>query len=123
MEGVLTKVITVSSTDTKEFDKKDGSGKSMRLTIKDGEGKKYAFFKTKIDGEETKAYEALKTGKVALMQDTGIGYKEEERTFTNNENKEITYMDRKIVFFFDPNEMKDKEINQDKRDAVGDLPF
>jgi len=62
-------------------------------------GAKFYFWKKKQDGTETKAYQQFQKFNFRSGDSVDAAIKEQERTFTNEKGKEITYLDRNIAFF------------------------
>lgn len=60
---------------------------------------KYNFWKNKKDGSETKSYSQFKSMRVEAGKEYPIAFKEEEKTFTNDSGKQVTFMDRSIMYF------------------------
>lgn len=69
-----------------------------KIVLKDG-NLKYYFWKHKQDGNETKAFQQFQKFHFSTGDLVDAAVKEQERTFTNEKGKEITYMDRNIAFF------------------------
>jgi hypothetical protein len=69
-----------------------------KITLLQGK-EKYYFWITKKDGSSTKAYEQFQKFRFNAGDSVEIAVKEEERTFTNGQGKEITYTDRNIAYF------------------------
>ena len=60
---------------------------------------KYYFWITKKDGGNTTAYEQFQKFRFNIGTEVEIAVKEEEKTFTNEKGKAITFMDRNIAYF------------------------
>ena len=73
--------------------------KKMTLLYNDGREKKAYFWLTKKDGTQTKANEQFQKFRFNAGDSVEIAVKEQERTFTNDKGKEITYTDRNIAYF------------------------
>lgn len=69
-----------------------------KVVLVDGKAK-YNFWKKKTDGSETKAYSQFQAMHVSSGNDYPIAYKEEERSFTNEAGKDITFKDRSVMYF------------------------
>ena len=69
-----------------------------KITLVSGKNK-YAFFNTKKDGSQTKAYEQFKKFGFGIGDEVKAEVKEEEKSFTNKEGKDITYTQRTILYF------------------------
>ena len=98
---MLNKIIEVSGIEPRKF--KEGTpDEFMKITIKDENGDKYFFYKTKKDGSESRAFNDLKTGVVKLMEKVEILYDEKKEKFTNEKGKEIEWMSRRVAMFRKP---------------------
>jgi hypothetical protein len=60
---------------------------------------KYHFWIKKIDGSNTTAYDQFQKFRFNVGTEVEIAVKEEEKTFTNEKGKLITFMDRNIAYF------------------------
>jgi hypothetical protein len=60
---------------------------------------KYYFWITKKDGGHTTAYDQFQKFRFNVGTEVEIAVKEEEKTFTNEKGKVITFMDRNIAYF------------------------
>lgn len=60
---------------------------------------KYNFWKKKQDGSLTKAYSQFQEHRVASGSEYPIAVKEQEKTFRNDAGKDITFVDRSIMYF------------------------
>ena len=88
------------------LDYKDGNteGRSWRrFIIKDEHDLEYSFFSTKADGTDSVAYQAVKKGKVNLFQQIGVAYEVTKRDDVNKKGKTVTYINRRIAFFYPAN--------------------
>ena len=104
------KTIKIEGVETKSgvIGQGDNNGKKWVLVqIKDTEGKKYGFFTTKKDGEDTKAFAFYKENKSrwddAFLEGNSVEvevmYEEEEKTFTGDDGKEVNYKARNVKNF------------------------
>ena len=85
------------------------------LNITDENGDKYSVWITKTDGTKTLAFTQLQTNSWLFNKKVGITYKEEDKTFTNSEGKEINFKARNIVKFnFGKQEEEEKEMIGEK---------
>lgn len=80
----------------------------------DEKGRKFHFFDTKRDGNPTKAYEQYKQGRFMVGDNVEFAYKGEEKSFTNDKGKNITYKDRKIMFFKEAQAPQQESIEVDR---------
>lgn len=69
-----------------------------KVTLMQGK-EKYNFWKKKQDGSLTKAYQQFQEFRVMAGNEYPIAVKEEEKTFRNDQGKDITFMDRSIMYF------------------------
>lgn len=72
--------------------------KGKKIVLHHGK-EKYGFWKQKQDGSETKAYSQFKSLRVEAGREYPIAVKEEEKSFVNEGGKEITFMERNVMFF------------------------
>lgn len=119
MNDLQKKVITVGGIDKREAQTKAGKPFTV-FTLKDENNNKYKFYKEKVNGDETVAYQAYKEGRVMPELKVGITYSEEDKEFTNKEGKNVKYKDRRIAMFSPADEVeeftqleKNAELNAD----------
>lgn len=86
--------ITYDSKTTQTF---ENGGEAY--TIIDGK-RKYKFYTTKKDGNETKAYEGWKEINPKPHDILPAEVEEEEKEFKNKEGKMVKYTDRRIMYFY-----------------------
>ncbi|RLD44475.1 MAG: hypothetical protein DRI86_07415 [Bacteroidetes bacterium] len=101
MSNLLEKIITIKeTTNLNPEDKKP-------VKFKDQENNKYILWKSNKEGE-TMAYAKFKqlpyNGDGATI---GIAYAEEQKTFTNEQGKDITFAQKTVVVIKSPNEVTD----------------
>jgi hypothetical protein len=77
----------------------EGVEDTVRKVILKTAGAKFYFWKLKKDGNQTKAFQQFQDFNFRAGDAVEAAVKEEQRTFTNEKGKEITYMDRNIAFF------------------------
>lgn len=70
----------------------------LKTTIVSG-GDKYTFFGTKKDGNKTKAYEQFTKFGYKVGDTVDAEVKEEPRSFTNKDGKNVDYVQRTILYF------------------------
>ena len=69
-----------------------------KITLLSGK-EKYNFWKTKTDKTETRAYQQYQSMRVSAGNEYPLAVKEEEKSFTNDQGKNITFMDRTVMYF------------------------
>jgi hypothetical protein len=77
----------------------EGIEDTIKKVILKTAGAKFYFWKKKKDGQDTKAFTQFQDFNFRAGDAVEAAVKEEQRTFTNEKGKEITYMDRNIAFF------------------------
>ena len=87
------------------------------LNITDENDLKYSVWITKTDGTKTLAFTQLQTNSWLFNKKVDITYKEEDKTFTNSEGKEINFKARNIVKF---NFGKQEEVEEEE--MIGEKP-
>lgn len=93
----------------------------IKTTLVSG-GDKYSFFNTKKDGDKTKAQEQYEKHNFKVGDTVSISVKEEEKTFTNQEQKEITFTQRTILWFGDGIIVPDPQANYSGTAFAGKAP-
>ena len=115
------KIITVQGLTPKTSKTKEGR-ECKTITVEDSESKKYKLYTTKIDGTDSAAFLAIKSGKVNLYQKVGIAFNEEEKIWQKSASEQIKYMDRRVAFFF-PAEPVDDGSQPNAEDPLDNIPF
>ena len=76
----------------------DATQYGKKITIIDGK-LKYSFFDSKRDGNKTKAFEQYEKYGYRIGDTISAEVKEEEKTFTNDKGKQVTFTQRTILYF------------------------
>lgn len=91
-DQLIEKNITIEEVKTKTWD-----NGSVSFSIKSGKDT-YGLNKTKVNGEETKAFSFFKTlGFDAVKKEVGILFKEEPKPFVGKDGKTVNYIRKTIV--------------------------